>query len=213
MLSQIVSIKMKKIGKPLIKKYRVLKLYLEDLETIEEVIIQNGGSLKIQAGELEFDNISELHEKYKNNILNDLTIKATGPHYAVIRLEKSSANLGGNSLDIGIFHAIDSILTARQSRPTFLYSFWTLIIGVAIFFFVSFFLKESLVTIKIPLIILFVILYLWLFITGRCRNSRITLARKGDVKSFLARNKDWLVKIVISAVLVFCVQRILTILF
>lgn len=69
---------MERIIKPMTRNYPPLKLYLDDLEEIED-ILKNLTDVSFNSTEFRFKNVAELSSKYHGITINNLTISTLFP--------------------------------------------------------------------------------------------------------------------------------------
>lgn len=111
---------MQRINQPLQKEYSPIKLYVEELFRIEEILESAGGKLKIKTKEHEFDNIQELFNLQKDREINHIDLSIYNP-YISVDLGKNSVRLYANSDDVtsmGIFAQLDKVLSSLRRKPS-----------------------------------------------------------------------------------------------
>ena len=191
---------MKKIAKPISKKYFPLKLYYENLTEIESVLKEEKVEYKIATNEFEYDTVDELYEKEKGNILFDIEIKTYSP-YISIELNKQWTRCyiaSSDTHNIGIFHKINNILTKTQLGFPWLYSYYTVWISIVILWTFNFLYDgDKIVSVIFNLFLFYYVskvTYIRMF-----RSSIIIMEKLTEQTSFLKRNKDNLIIVIISA--------------
>lgn len=194
---------MKKINKPLLKEYLPVKIFLDDLELIEELFLKPKGNFRVEAEKFEFSSIEKLKQKYQNETITNLTISSKIP-YVVIEFNKMWTKLyvgSNNNNDAGLFYKLDQIISCTTRNPSFLYSYYTLWIGSFFFIIVKLLSKEiAYQTISI-LSNVFIVWLLWVIYIRLSKHSEIILSKRHDLQSFFMRNKDQIVVGAISAIL------------
>ncbi len=188
---------MKKIDQSISKNYLPLRLDLDDLHAIEEVLKEATKEYQIDCGDFQFDSVDELAGKLKDATLRELEIKSLSP-YLRIELTKlfASVYVGSNEIDsAGLFHKVDSILRKARIPLFFLYSYYS-VWSLNIFIILLEFIHRS------PVLD-------WLFwgmLLGVLRVGYVRLTRHSSVivastrlaGSFFRRKKDDLLLAVIS---------------
>jgi len=116
---------MERLQKSLWKEYITSKISADQLEEIEAILKTTEG-IKIETEDFRFESISELKNKYKDQILETLKITTSKP-YISIEFNKISIRLFTYSDDeksTSIFYKIDSIISKSTLKPNFLYTYY-----------------------------------------------------------------------------------------
>lgn len=186
---------MKKNDNWLTKEYSPIKLYLDDLENIEEVLKSSSDIVSIKTEDYEYDSIDELcnHVKAKTVRIKTLEFKTSNP-YISIEFTKSRARVHVSSSDknAGIFFKLDQIISSRTRNPKWLFSPYFILVSPPlislIFVLVSIILSNS--YFLIPLIapsLIFLPVFIWSLYVDLKKHSVISLMYK---KSWLAESVD-----------------------
>jgi len=186
---------MKRINKPLSKEYLPVRIFLEDIESIEELLSVNKSGYKIKTESLEFSSVEELRKKYDNESISNLEISSSDP-YISIEFKKLWARLyigSDNNIETGLFYKLDKIILAATLKPSFLYSHQTLWSGYIGFIILKFLLHGVMYQIISVLSYLLLAWALWVVYIRLSKHSEIVLSKRHDIKSFLARNKDQII--------------------
>jgi len=194
---------MKKLNKPLSKEFSPVKIYLDDLESIEELFPKRKRDYKIETEKFEFSNVGELNQKLQNEVITNLKIYSSDP-YINVEFHKMWARLyvGSNDNTVaGVFYKLEQIISSCTRRPSFLYSHYTLLIGYFLFTVIKVLSKGSTYQIVSFLNYGFLIWALWVIYIRLSKHSEIILSKRHDFQSFLIRNKDQIVVGGISAIL------------
>jgi len=137
---------MKKLDKSLSKEYPPLKIYLDDLEQIEEVLSDASESISIETQDYSFASIEDFAGNYSQKRINTLRITSTNPYVTVefnplsCRLYVSSSSTNAS----GIFYKLDQIIHRHILPVHWLYSIGFLLTLSGIF------LVSSQVALKLP---------------------------------------------------------------
>ena len=110
---------MKHTPQPLIKYFKPLALWRDDLEKLIAILARQGGAVELVAGEYTFQDVGELVGKFGAiHHLSSLNIKGRLP-YANIDLDRLQARVyvsaegaGGS----GVFFEARNVLTSAQRR-------------------------------------------------------------------------------------------------
>lgn len=199
---------MKKIQKPISKEYKIVHLYLDDIENIETVILQAKPRLyKITLNNYEYDNVKEIPRD--TGSLYDLEMQTYEP-YVSLQFRKYGVRLyvsGDDLVLYGIFSKIDKILEKSERKLLALPTsniFFSLVLGG---------LEGQLIIRAFPLslnfeTIIFLVLatllglYLFLSYSFLFRSSSVieTIYRR-EKHSFFTRNKDQLILVMFGALI------------
>jgi hypothetical protein len=115
---------MERITPSLSSAYPPVKLYLDDLEEIED-IVQGSDQLYFELGEYRFDNINEVAERSSDQRFSRLIIWSFEPHLAIRVGEHTSLecySFRDHTKASGIFYQLDRVLTKCARKPKFIYS-------------------------------------------------------------------------------------------
>lgn len=198
---------MKKISKPLSKEYRLVHLYLDDLRKIEDVIHEaKPKSYKITADYYEYNTVSEISN---NGPIYELKIQSYDP-YINIEFRKYGASVYISNDDLklsGVFSKINQILTKSERKvmgfPTS-NTFVSIVFGAIEGQLISYALPIKFDGMGISLLLVSIVfgLYLILAFSFVFRNACVieTISRR-DKQSFLKKNQDQLILIILGAFL------------
>ena len=197
---------MEKLPQLLTKKFRGIRLFKDNLVTIEKIFSDNFSKVSIYVGNIKYENIAELlkYEQYK--IYNLIIEGEIANNYGFtkilllsIKLEETYLTIYDkeNMKYIGIMKIIEDILVQNLWLSGFLKSA-EIIISVIISSIITYFLiKNAKQSLPLPLnIFFFVILVIGFFIIIALidnflifRNT-IYLRYKKELPNFMIRNKD-----------------------
>jgi hypothetical protein len=202
----IASYPMKKVPKSLSKNYLPVKLYLDDLENIED-ILKATDSYSLRTDDYQYESVNELVTNVKTDRLRQLDIGTLGVSINLGKISAAvhvSSNAANNA---GTFYELDQILSRRTRLGKWSYSFpfmFILIPIVALLTSFLFLLHLSLrlnLAISIVLYVLAAAWMVWIYYVRIARHSLIILVHKGTQKGFFERNKDNLILVIISGLL------------
>lgn len=186
---------MKKTDNSIYKTYSPLKLYMEDLEKIEEVLKEAANDVSIKTDDYEYESIKELCDHFitKSNRIKRLKFETKSP-YGSVEFKESDARIyfSSSDKDAGLFFKLDQIISCKTRKPKWLYSiFFSLLFPLFFGFVVSFFVAR---TINSIFLYSFLITYgitscltWWAMFTDLRRHSIISLNHK---KSWFAESID-----------------------
>ncbi len=99
--------------------YPPLRLWLDDLEKIEEIVRAWAKEVKFRTTDAEFDSISELRADVKQNCITELHIESDSP-YATVELSPIGSRVwvsgSDDQVNAGVFYSINEILKRRVRR-------------------------------------------------------------------------------------------------
>lgn len=189
---------MKRKSKSISKQYLAIKIYLEDLESIERILKNSAKKFKVETDEYEFTSIAELKNQYKNTKPINLTISAWEP-YIYIELNKLYVRLYCDSDDTsssGIYYRLDKILSSATRKPNFFYTYKSVFV-ISLFSLIPNSLinkihPQALTLWKTLFILWFILVLRMLYIRG-FNSSDINLVNKDAIQDFFSRNKDQII--------------------
>lgn len=182
---------MEKINKSLEKEYLTSRIFLEDLEEIQNILKSSKG-FKIKAEDFIFSNIDELKSKFSNKILQNVTISASEP-FIIIQIKKQRIELYSDSDDListGMFYKIDSVISKTALKPDTLYSYRNILIIALSYSF----LKDMIdIGVYIFGAIPIICWNLWVGYIRMFKSGEVIVIRREDSKNFFSRNKDQII--------------------
>jgi len=202
---------MKKIDKSISKEYLPVNLYLDDLENIHGILREVSDSVSIETDEYKFDTIEEVASNRKGDRIKELHLKTTtNPHVTLgftplwARIYVSSSEANG----AGIFYKLNQVIEKRTRTLKWLYSFYVPFIVGGIMLLSSRFLPSLTyssspfyVSLAVSVTALLFMWVIWITYVRLRKHSTIALIHRSTEKSFLQRNKDNLILVIISALL------------
>jgi len=201
---------MKKIQKPLSKELPPVKIYLDDLKQIYEILKEKVKSIEITTEDYEVDDINQL-KNLDSKKLNYLSMECSDPHIT-IEFDSSSASIyfaEDSTYNRGILSEIEEILTKRRVfLGRFLASNWAFgLNGMFVGFF--FFAMVSIIRsnfmsagwLFLALLLLFCILMVLQFRFALRGYSTIVLSERRELVSFWKRNSDQILVAIIAAII------------
>jgi hypothetical protein len=199
---------MKKIDKSISKDYLPVKLYLDDLESIEEILKEVSTSLSFETEDYKFDSIEELKTHFKRAQINELHVKSSTP-YITMDFTRMWTRIYVSSSDIsnaGVFYRLDQIISNRNRKLKWRYSFYFLwIVNILLWIINGVPFGPKLIPVNpylsISIDTLAFMWLIWFFFIKFRRHSVIVLTHKNSEAPFLQRNKDNLILAIISALL------------
>lgn len=190
---------MKRINKSLSKAYPTVKLFLDDLTSIESILNESAMDFEISTEDYTFTSVDELESKYKNENLSSLKISTRSP-YINIELNKMWIRIYCGSEETstaGIFYKLDKILSAKVRKPRFLYSYYAIWIGnILILATPNSLLKKinpQAPEIELILTLIWFLWILWVAYIRLFKSSDISLVKRADLQNFFSRNKDQII--------------------
>ena len=201
---------MKRKEKPSSVEIPPVRLFLEDLEEIEEVYKKYCKELKIETEDFEFDSVEELKNIGKDK-LNSLSFNSHDP-YISVNFSPSNARIYSSEPDpksVGIVAILKNILDKRLTPLRHLISKWVLIIlNILLFISVMAFLilkdlNENMNIIAIIPLSFFIFWILWMMWGWRFdikKHSVIYLKNRSSKKNFFSRKKDDIILAIISSI-------------
>jgi len=191
------------------KTYAPLVLWLDDLERIVARLSAPGSPTKIQTDEHRFESLDELANHFGVLRPGNLTLSRRQP-YAEVEFgpRESRIFVSGGTDDApaatALFHDIDQILTQRQRRFPFLYSYWTIWAVAGVSFASGQFAdlsKPPWYVISTALSAVMLAWVCWVAYVRLTRSAVIRLERKTAARSFFQRNRDTLLIGLIGAII------------
>lgn len=200
--------KLEKIKKSIKKDYKMPHLYLDQLIEIEDCIKEAGyKNYDITSGDYKYQNINEIPKDTKAT--NEFSLHI-GFLYLILSLYQSNAyfEIRDNSLkSIGLFNKIDKILRGCERKVLWFFSIIGIygLVTIAFLVFFVYFLEEIENTIlDLTLFSILVLFIIWAPIAWYFhfkKYSIIEFIAKDKKQNFFIRNKDDLIKIIITAVI------------
>ena len=192
---------MKKLKKSLNKEYLTSRLFLDDLEEIENILV-SARNFEIKTEDYAFSNVAELKQHYLNQKLNSVQISIFDP-YITVDLKKMWIRLYCSSDEdhsVGIFTKIDKILSKSTLKPNWLYSIFLLNILSVLFLSLQFFFKEKqhLFVLASYILLLWV---LWVVYLRLQKSSLIQVQYRRDTKNIFTKNLDQIIIGVVISIL------------
>lgn len=199
-----------KIEKPITKKYPPVKLYLEDLTAIEDILTDTNTTTTIDVSTQDdrFKSIKELLDYIGAKRITRLKIHASSHNSdATIQFEERFAGVTiapNTNTNMGLFHKIDELITRRVLPLHWLYNFFTLQILLTVnlvLLLIAFLYRHNQPAASLAFLLVFSILgVLVLALSLRTpylmtkRHSLIILAQRRSLLSFSPMNKEELYK-------------------
>lgn len=188
-----------KIARHHSKSYYPVVLWLDDLQDIYEVLRSSSDHITIESKEHRFESISDVAAHFNSRTINYLKISSYSPHVSLelFPLWVSVWADGDKKDKPNPFYPIDRILSARQRKFPFLYSFVSFWILLGI---------DQLASAFVPLYMPYSIYpklaaLAWLIWLGwvRMRScATINLVPRASARSFWERNRDQIFLALIS---------------
>ena len=196
---------MKKIKKSHSIYITPIRLFLEDIQTIEDIYKQYCKSFTIKTDDYVLDTTAELKEINKEKI-SRLSFESFDPHIHV-DLSECTARIYSRKDDpnsLGIVAKLKEVLDKRVTSWRFIFSSWIMIPAQILLwvFYWTFLCVNSLSMIS-GLTIIPLIMVLWYVAQYRFKSKKHTIiyiVNKKNLPNFFRRNKDQIVLVVISAI-------------
>jgi hypothetical protein len=193
---------MKKIGKSLSKNYLPVKLYLNDLFNIEDILKMYSNSIEIEAEGYQYSSIKELSEQLNINQITELKIIMSQP-YTEINFYQQWAYIFVVADDIRgarLFIKLDELLKNKRRPLCFFYNYFFINFIWTFIFSLNFFVDKY----RIPYILLCVLGGFWIiwaiFVRMR-RHSLIIIAKDNGFVKFWMRKKDDIIINIMTALI------------
>lgn len=195
---------MKKIDKPQDKEYGPIRLWLDELAALLSEL-EPCKDVTLIADDVKYESLEEFIRETKGRRPSFVRITASGDSYISIDLMPRWARLYVSSSSVhasGLLLKLDSILTRCEKRPRFLYRY-SVIVGCAIVLPIVFwlpFLHEYDFLGRLVSAVTFA----WLLFNAYLQLWRLSIVypmRREERPSFIKRNFDTIVVVVISALL------------
>jgi hypothetical protein len=203
-----------RIDKKQTKIFTPIKIYLDELNEIEGLLIQHGDDLELSTEDFQYDSVQELvgHVGEATPTITKLTIRSNSHPTVILSLLPNTASLEVGSSDVastGIFYKLSAILNKCQVPfasviPLYILAVLLLVIIIDVFWHRGGTVPAILVTGSISIIILSIAAIYG--IRHRQQNysqrySQIILKKRHEDKSFWQKNKGDIIKgIIIAAV-------------
>jgi hypothetical protein len=201
---------MKKINESKCCSLPTAHLQYDDLEELISILSAHSKQVSIIVDGVEYDSLDEL-KQHSGNYINNLEIVSQGPNVSLefkrhkLIFMSSGIWLYANGRDVeGLFLRIREYILERQSRvlvffPKFLMPLLLVgILSAGIWFYgLLSITKSPSLAIKVMVLIFFYSAAFYCFHHGHLYT--ISMRKKKDVESFLRRNQDQLILVIISA--------------
>lgn len=187
------------------RSYWPLVVWFDQLAELLAVMKEAGNEVSITVKDYQFDTIEELREQFGVGSLRELKLSITKP-FAYLEFSSTwvIAYVSSGPHAPKLFFELDEILSRCQRKPTFLYSQWLLLaLGIGEYFLLSSD-KFSNSAFDIAILLLAAFLAPWVIWVGFIRTTRtslIRLQRRFEAKTFVERNKDQLIILLIGALI------------
>jgi hypothetical protein len=210
--------KFKKIEKAFERSYGPIVIWLDDLEEIVDLLKQYAGGAQIRTEDYQYEGLDDLKRHVGGRPLSALTITnasvSTDPPSVSLELTPTSVELRvfepqGRPEAAKLFYEIDQVVTRCVRRFAGFYGLGhvELLPPIALFFLFQLF-NAFQNEVNAGLAAILGILTFWsiwaTFIKSRW-TAVIHLQRRAEVRSFLERNKDQLLLLLIGAIIGGCV--------
>jgi hypothetical protein len=192
---------MRRVDEPISKEYLPLRLFLDDLQEIENILKGPAQSVSIKVRGFEFDSIDEFSKNSGHRKITDLQITCSTP-YVSLEFTRFSARLYVGSSDdtaAGLFHKLDQLLTQSRIPFWFLHSYyfvWVLNILLP--------LNTAVVSNEPTSTSVSLVAGAWIFrvlYVRLRRHSTVILSNRNERSTFLSRKKDDLILALISGII------------
>jgi len=210
-----------RVQKQLTKHYFALKLFLDDLTAIEEVLTKSGNDFSIEVGDYKYPSVNEVNNELAGQTCTNVTISSkVGYWRLMLYLTKSWAMLTSQTDDIhstGVYHKLDTILSSRKRSPAIMYSPIVFLGAIALpwIALIVVLLKpdtEFPYGLQITSIVLYGVFMAWLVWLAfvRLRRNSIVVMEPRHSPHFLKRNKDQLIVAALIALISILGTAVLT---
>jgi hypothetical protein len=194
------------------RSYGPVVLWLDDLTEIVAVLMERSKKVQISTEDYRFGTVDELKEHVGSQTQFALEIDCHEP-YVLIDFDRNSATLYVSAGDQAahLFNEIDGIIARRQRRFRLLYSWPLLMMASAGTIVADYFLFFG--PPEVEPYVRFILPFLAICIIGPLlirwnRVSVIKLQRRSDAPSFLERNKDKVLMLIIGALITLAVGAV-----
>jgi hypothetical protein len=194
------------------RSYGPVVLWLDDLTEIVTVLMEKSKKVQISTEDYRFGTVDELKEHVGSQTQFALEIDCYDP-YVSIDFDRNSVSLyvAAGDQAFHLFNEVDGIIARRQRRFRLLYSWWLLMVASAVIIVADYFLffgapeLEPYVRFIPPLLI---ICFIGPMFIRWQRVSVIKLQRRSDAPSFLERNKDKVLMMIIGALITLAIGAV-----
>lgn len=200
--------KLKKVAKPISIKIPPIRLFLEDVEAIEEVYKEYCKEYKITTDEYELDCTEDLR-KIEKDKLGELCFESSEPHI-VVDFHPSRASIYSSDSSVistGVVSKIRAILAKRTTPLRYFAKFWLVIVmtgAVALSLPLFGKILPNIEMFPIMAFSVLGILICWIVWAAMFEDkyySLIYLKTRSSQKNFFLRNKDQVLLSIFSAFL------------
>ena len=212
---------MRKLPQPVIRNFPPVRVYLDDVKRLYDILKEKCKKVRIQTDRFEVDD-PQLLKEIETDQIRTLILQGTEPNVMISLLpDRANAFIDEEStLNLGIMSEIEEILKRcyRKVARLFTNAIYYMVIFLAIFIATTYLIirfADGLVenALLILLVILLGCLFYWQDGLSRRQYSTIILQERWGTKSFLFRNKDLILVGVITAIITAALTVILTIWF
>jgi hypothetical protein len=190
-----------KIEKSYDRDYGPVVLWLDDIKEIYERLKATASDVEISNKDYKFDNLESVINYFDGHTQYQMVVSASKPYvrYSCHR-HGSSLRVGSGPSSAELFLELDEIIGRRQRKPKWAYSWWIMLVLMALGPLQFLFLEDT--ARRLGILAIQLILFAWfmraMFI-GLRRGSVIHMVKRSEAPDFLKRNKDQLLMMVISA--------------
>jgi hypothetical protein len=181
------------------KEYGPVVVWLDDINKLVEVM---GGKADISTNDYQFESIEDLKTHYGPGPFKALKISSSKPSaYVEFSRMSVSCYVFPSPTAAQTFHEIDDVLKKCQRRPLFIYRFWFAVVATIPLLLLwgldEKYKDTTLLAIASTILPLAV---LWGLVNTIRGQAAITLKHRHEARTFLERNRDQLLLLLIGAI-------------
>jgi len=186
---------MEKLTQTLKKKYSLTRIYKDDLEEINEILLEHSTDITYTTSKFKYESLDEFLKHEENKKLYKLNIQSN-PLSFYIDLSPQESEIRSYKNDTihqGIFSRINDILKSKQPKLSFLSSYALMMIFTCVYLILTWGFKVHFPIYISAVIICFYIILLIGFWLNIKRHSIIKVFNKENEKNFWNRNWEQIV--------------------
>jgi hypothetical protein len=197
------------------KNFRPIKIYLDELYEIEQLLLQHGADIKLSTDKTDYDTVQEIvdHIGEATPTITELTIISNSHPPIILNLHPNTISLEVGSSDVastGIFYKLSAILNKCQVSSNIIMSLFFigslhLLVAANVISYYSFTglgVKAFLAPTVAGIMLVYVTFSFvrWYLRINSPKHSQIVLKKRHEDKSFWQKNKGDIFKGIIIAV-------------
>lgn len=193
---------MKKLDKTIYTELEPTRLFLGNLEKIENLFIENVESFTIETQDYEYSSIDELKSNEKDKKIKSIKYLGHNP-YLSIEFTGYSSRFYSSKSDlkyVGMLSKVREIINSTKRKPAFIYSISFYFISWVIFQLYYWIASRNLIVL-ISFSVPYLLWTILMISNNFYRNTTFHLVYKENQENFFVRNKDQLIILIIGAII------------